>query len=63
MENPRVIVYLERDERQALFNLANTEKRDPRQQAAWLIRQSLEHLGLLSVASPNPTNDNRQSGG
>ena len=51
MVNPKIIVYLEDDERKALFKLANTEKRDPRQQAAYLIRYALEKLDRLE---PHP---------
>jgi hypothetical protein len=39
---------LEIDEAKALVSLALKEKRTPRAQAAFLIRQSLERLGLLS---------------
>jgi len=47
----RIFVPLETDERQALINLARLEKRDPRQQAALMLRQMLEQQGLLQ-----PTN-------
>lgn len=40
-------VLLERDEREMIVKLAQIEKRDPRQQAALLIRKELERLGLL----------------
>ncbi len=46
---------LSNDERDALVQLAEREKRDPRQQAALLIRQALERLGLLR---PAPTTSN-----
>ena len=48
----RLMVPLLQDERQALLALADRERRDPRQQAAILIRQELERLGL--VPSPQP---------
>ena len=46
----RLTVMLEPDERQALLALAEKERRDPRQQAAVIIRQELERLGLLPPA-------------
>jgi hypothetical protein len=47
----RVYVPLNDIERKALIQLGIAEKRDPRQQAALLIRQQLERLGLLQPAS------------
>lgn len=44
----RVTITLEQDERSALVALANQERRDPRQQAALILRRELERLGLLS---------------
>ncbi len=46
----RITVSLLRAEKAALMQLAANERRDPRQQAALLIRQSLECLGLLPPA-------------
>ena len=46
----RITINLEREERAALMQLAERERRDPRSQAAWLIRQQLEQLGLLPLA-------------
>lgn len=43
----RITVTLKREERAALIQLAENERRDERAQAAWLIRQQLEKLGLL----------------
>jgi hypothetical protein len=43
----RVMVTLRRDEREALRVLAQQERRDPRDQAALLIRGGLEQRGLL----------------
>ena len=43
----RLGVMLQDDERQALLALAEKERRDPRQQAAVIIRRELERLGLL----------------
>ncbi len=48
----KVYVPLSETERKALIQLGLSEKRDPRQQAALLIRQQLERLGLLQ---PTPT--------
>ena len=43
----RITIRLETFERDSLFQLADHEKRDPRQQAALLIRHELERLGML----------------
>lgn len=48
----RIYIPLDSIERQALARLGELEHRDPRQQAALLIRQQLEKLGLLQ---PSPT--------
>ena len=48
----KVYVPLNDIERKALIQLGIAEKRDPRQQAALLIRRELERLGLLQ---PTPT--------
>jgi len=47
----KVYIPLDVDERRALTKLAERERRDPRVQAAWIIRQYLEGLGLLPSAS------------
>ena len=44
---PIIKVLLQSDERDALEKLANTERRDPRAQAAIIIRKSLEQTGYL----------------
>lgn len=49
-----IYAQLDKDEKGALLDLAWKEKRDPRQQAALLIRLQLERLGLLP-ASPVST--------
>lgn len=51
----RVILYLKETERDALFNLAESQYRDPRAQAALIIRGELERLGLLA-REPLPAN-------
>ncbi len=43
----RFVVMLEGNEAAALWRLGRQEKRDPRQQAALLIRGALEQAGLL----------------
>lgn len=43
----RIMVTLRQDEREALRVLAERERRDPRDQAALLIRGELERRGLL----------------
>ncbi len=43
----RLMVTLETIERDALWDLAQREQRDPRAQAALIIRRELERLGLL----------------
>lgn len=47
----RITVTLRPDEREALQRLAEQEWRDPRAQAALLIRQGLERLELLEPLS------------
>lgn len=48
----RIYVPLDASERQALARLGELERRDPRAQAAILIRQALESLGLLQPIQP-----------
>ena len=55
----RVNVTLRSDERDALWLLSEQERRDPRAQAALLIRQSLEQMGLLQP-TPAPTGNPSQ---
>jgi hypothetical protein len=43
----RVTITLRQDERQALIDLAQQERRDPRQQAAIIIQRELERMGYL----------------
>jgi hypothetical protein len=43
----KIFVPLDGTERSALTKLAEQEKRDPRAQAAILIREGLERLGIL----------------
>jgi len=50
----RLNVYIQQAERAALLQLAQNERRDPRDQAALLIRQRLEQLGLMQPTSPAP---------
>lgn len=48
----RLTIQMTTEEKSVLFRLAEFEKRDPRQQAALLIRQRLETLGLLPTSQP-----------
>jgi hypothetical protein len=45
----RITIILTSSERDALRLLAFQERRDTRQQAALIIRQALEHRGLLPI--------------
>ena len=45
----RISINLREDERKALAQLADIERRDARQQAALLVRNELERRGLLPV--------------
>lgn len=47
--NARITVSLLRAEKAALMQLAERERRDPRAQAAMLIRRELERLGLIQT--------------
>jgi hypothetical protein len=55
----RITVAIEPAERNALIALAIVERRDPRQQAALIIRRELERLGYITPenkhAHPTPT--------
>lgn len=44
----RMQIRLTEEEREALYRSAETERRDMRQQAAWLIRSELKRRGLLA---------------
>ena len=43
----KLVISLDGDERDALVRLAERERRDPRAQAALMIRRELERQGLL----------------
>ncbi len=47
----RITITLSDNERQALQVLAEEELRDPRDQAALLIRAELDHRGLLTIVA------------
>ena len=49
----RMMITLQENEREALRTMAQREMRDPRQQAAMIIRRELERAGLLP-ADPRP---------
>lgn len=48
----RIMITLLDDERKALRILARRERREPREQAALIIRHELEQLGLLAIDAP-----------
>ena len=48
----RITIFLKTFEKDALLRLANKEYRDPRIQAALIIRQDLERRGLLDSEEP-----------
>lgn len=50
----RFSVPLDNEERAALTRLAHAEWRSPQFQAAHIIRQKLEELGLLKPKNPQP---------
>lgn len=52
----RITITLERTERAALQQLAAQERREPKAQAAILIRKQLENLGWLKPTTP-PTQE------
>ena len=45
----KIIVYLREQEHDALYRLAEKEYRQPKAQAALMIRRELERLGVLEV--------------
>ena len=47
----RLYIVLSEEERSALQILSDQERRDPRRQAALLVRQGLEQAGLLPSSS------------
>ena len=53
----RLILNMTEKERQALHILAERELRDPRLQAALIIRQELHMLGLLEIPTQTASNE------
>lgn len=51
----RFMISLQDEEKEALQTLAKTERRHPRAQAAFLIRQGLEQCGLRSAEKESKT--------
>jgi len=51
----KIIVYLRDQERDALYRLAEQEYRQPKAQAALIIRTELERRGILAIR-PEPPN-------
>ena len=58
----RVTVTLLDEEREALRTLAERERRDPRAQAALLIRLALEGAGLLRAFDSEPARHDQAKG-
>lgn len=53
MYSARIMISLQKDESDALLSLSEKERRDPRAQAALLVREALERLGFLQpIPSP-----------
>jgi hypothetical protein len=46
----KIIVYLREQDHDALYQLAQKEYRQPKAQAALIIRRELERLGMLDAA-------------
>lgn len=57
MQLKRITVTLEPGEREALIDLAHAERRDPRAQAAYIIRQALGAAGLLPANKTEVANE------
>jgi hypothetical protein len=53
----RIMITLQQNEREALRELAQRERRDPRDQAALFVRDGLQRVGLLPVDQPTPIVD------
>jgi hypothetical protein len=56
----RITVTLQADEHEALRELSERERRNPRDQAALLIRENLQRLGLLAAESQPALNGQPQ---
>lgn len=50
----RMTIFLEGEVKEVIFQIAEREKRDPRLQAAYILRQALEEGGYLPITNPNP---------
>ena len=60
---PKLVIFLNRKEEDALVKLAEREFRDPRSQAAYIIREALKNLGLISIKiSDNNLSENINEG-
>lgn len=53
----RITLTINESERKGLIALSERERRDPRNQAALLIRQALEHAGALPATEQPPVED------
>jgi len=56
----KLVISLDGAERSALTELAERERRDPRAQAALIIRRELERAGLLPVEAQFQSADGRR---
>ena len=56
----KVIIYLRDNESAALHDLAQREYRAPKAQAALIIRQELERLGMIETLPSNEQTTNGQ---
>lgn len=63
MQKRMIGIYLDGNERAALLNLAERERRDMRDQAALIIRQELIERGLLPADAPTTTAQAAQAAG
>ena len=57
----RLMIPFETEELHALYRLSDKEYRDPRQQAAFLIRQKLEELGLITPKANHSTKTRKET--
>lgn len=58
----RITITLSDKEKAALRTLSEKEFRDPRQQAALIIRRELERQGLVAAASPTTESEPPKAG-
>jgi len=54
---PRIVLFLKQQEDDALSKLAESEYRDPRSQAAHILRSELQRRGLIESSPIRELND------